>query len=147
MRALALALALCASACQLDTSGLDAPAAQDAPGTTIAPPAALATVLAAYGAQALAQAPRVRWTAATPDCGGTAWRWTDGHCVRGVFQADDPDVITLATWPGALMPQTSFAHETLHWLLLRTTGDANQHHTGDFYARVDAANEALWRDE
>lgn len=138
------ALALLLAGCAVNARGLDAPAAQDATEGAEAPAGALAIVLASYGAPAQPGALRVQWVAGRPECGGIAWIEA-GHCVRGMFETSRPDVIVVATWPGALIAQTSFAHETRHWLLFHTNGDTG--HGGDFYARVDAANEALWRAE
>lgn len=126
-------------------SGAPDPTPQSVLGTTIAPPVPLAIVLGSYGTPGLSPGPRVRWETATPECGGIGWfEPFANECIRGVFLTSEPNVIVVATWPGALIEQTAFAHEIRHWFLFTTGQDPNANHTGDFYLRVDAANEALW---
>lgn len=116
---------------------------QDAPGTTIAPPPALTTVLTALGAPERAPGPRVRLIVGVEACKGVAWI-EEGKCVRGMFTAARPDEVSIAVWDGAAWSQTSLTHEALHWLLWHS-GIASFDHPGDFYARVDRVNEILWR--
>ncbi len=138
-----LVLVLAMGGCALDESGLDPATSQDAPGSTIAPPPALALVLGFYGAPERWPGPPVRLVAGQPECKMVAYLGSDGRCKGGEFNPDRPDEIVIAVWPGSVWAQTSLAHETLHWLLFHEGRDYS--HTDDFYAQVERANELLWR--
>jgi hypothetical protein len=144
----AATLAIFATSCSPDpvpTLAQPTDTGPEAPGQADA----LGTILRSYGAPALLGAPAVRWKRDGLDCAsGQGWVQSSGldraRCIRGMFETDQPAQVTVATWEGAAFPQVSIAHEVLHWLLYTTTGDPNQDHTGNFYARVNAANAALW---
>jgi hypothetical protein len=141
---LLLALGVLSAGCSPPPPPEPAAAPPGVPGEVTGQVLALQAVLDSYGAPAGTAPPGVLWVADLDCPGGTAWRWSDGRCVRGVFQPASPGTVSVARWPGALLPQVSLAHETLHWLLFATTGDGNEGHTGDFYDRVAAADQRLW---
>lgn len=136
----AVALGGCAVSAAGTSTGPELPSAGTVEGRQ--PDEALSLILASYGAPGEAH-PYVLWVDGTDDCHGVAW-FDNGRCLRGVFYPAYPNVITVATWPGAHVSQVSLAHETLHWLHWRQ-GVNDFDHGGDFYARVDAANDMLWR--
>lgn len=130
---LMLVLSTCLG-CSVDASGL-------APGSSIATSRALSSILASYGAPALAERPSVQWVSGDRECHGVAWL-EGGRCVRGHHISG---ALFVATWGGAAISQTSLAHEALHWLLWRQGVAGSDQHLGDFYERVERANAELWR--
>lgn len=143
MRARIAVLLATVSGCSLATSGLDT-GLSAAPTGVAAPAREMDVVLRSYGVPASSPGgpPYVRWVAGEEECQWQAWR--DGQrCLRGMFDPKFPDIIIVATWEGALLPQTSFAHEVLHWLLWREGIDSSNH-GGEFYVYVARANDALW---
>lgn len=129
---LALLLSTCLG-CSVQPSGL-------APGASEETSAALSAALATYGPPARAGAPTVQWVTGDPECKGVAFM-SDGRCVRGT---QNGALLTVATWGGAAVSQTSLAHEALHWYLW-VAGVASADHPGDFYERVERANRELWQ--
>lgn len=138
-----LVFALFMGGCAVEAEGTDPAPSQASLGRAIEAPEALSVVLAAYGAPGVAP-PFVMWVEGAEECYGIGWIEPSVGCVRGAFYTALPNLITVATWPGAKLSQTSLAHEARHWLLWKRGLDTHDH-GGDFYAEVARANEALWR--